>query len=217
MPDRFVDKRNPKKCRRVAEGGMTTIQDTDLHELPFRDVVNERHVVEQLQLGPAEGEVVFQHPLPVRLAEHRGGVLESQLGLDVQPLLVRRGGRDPIDHAVGTGHVGRHPGGEVGIDLGGEAEQHAPNDPAVVGDVVATEDGEGTDSGLAAHPEGLEDHPERRLGSVGVDDVVLNLWMVGIELSIVEKVTALRDGEGDYLNVGAGHALEEAGTIGVDG
>ena len=161
-------------ARRIGDRRVAAVEDADLHQFVGRDVGGEGDP-DVLQRRAAGRELVLDHPLPERLAEHRPGVLDAVgLAKDVA-LAIGRGRRDAVDHRVGEGDVVADPLREFGIGELGEARDRVLGHMAVAGDVVAGHHGEGRNARRAAALEARRDQAEgglrRRRRARVVDDV----------------------------------------------
>ncbi len=152
---------------RIGDRRMAAVEDADLHQLEGRDVVDELHA-DLFQRRPPVGEIVLQHPLHERFAEHRPVVLEAEFLGEDRALAVGRRRRDAVDHGVRKGDVVVHPAGEILLDQLRQPDNRVRRDMAVVGDVVAGHDGEGRDVLLAPPHQPGEDQAEHGLRRVHV-------------------------------------------------
>ena len=155
-----------------------------------------------LERWPTLTEVVLQHPLGERFADHRPAVGDAEPFGDVGPVLVggRRG--DPVDHAVREQHVVLHPVAEAFIAPGvpaepGEGGEDLLGDVAVALDVVAGHDRERRQAPVPTPHQGLGDQPEGGARHGARDEIGCDGGVVGVELTgdLVEVVPAFGDGQ----------------------
>jgi len=115
----------------------------------------------------------------------------------------RGGGDDAVDHAGRAGAVGREPRREIG-GAGGEPLGHQRRQlPAVVGEVVAGEQGEAGVAGGGAAGESLgEQRVETALGQSEVEGAVGGA-----------AIAFFGDGEGHEMRGGGGEAIDDLGAV----
>ena len=92
-------------------GGVQPVEDTQLQQLPWRDVVDDQDadVVEWWHRGRP---VALDHPLRERFGSYRPGVLDARVRRDLGAEIVIGGRYEPVDHAAREAHVLLDPRGE---------------------------------------------------------------------------------------------------------
>ena len=196
---------------------MTGVEQPQLHQLVGLHVGNDLHAGVFEGQRQAVGEVLLEHPLRERLAEHGPLIVDAEPAAELGAIGFGCLGRDPVDHAVGEPDVAGHPVGQLAIAQAGERGERALADVAVALDVVAGQDAEGGDAPLAAASQRFGHEPENgtRYGSgaqVGRDRLVRRIEFTG---DGVEVVAAFGDGERHDPGRRRGHLLD--GGFGIAG
>ena len=110
------------------------------------------------------------------------------------------------------------PLGEVRVVELGERHQHVTGDGAVLLHVVAGQDGEGLQPLLATPLEGGAEEAEGADGCVQVGQIMLDIWVLSLQLVgvFVVVVATLGDGQGHNVRVGVSH-LGNDGLLAIRG
>mmetsp|Transcript_28484 Transcript_28484/g.62645 ORF Transcript_28484/g.62645 Transcript_28484/m.62645 type:complete len:307 (-) Transcript_28484:34-954(-) len=183
-----------QKRRGIAKSGMSSVEDTDLHQLIGFHIRNELNA-NALQSRPTGREVVLEYPLLVGFAEYGRSVLVSQFFFDELTFGIARHGRDSIDHAVGEADIGINPGGELLVPQLGKADHRALGHVPIMGDVVAAQNGKWGHSRVATYLKSLHYKPKHRLGSIEVRQLLHYGGMRRIERAcgIIQEISAFRE------------------------
>ncbi len=211
----FVDEAITAQEAEVGQREVAAVEQLDLHLLIGRNVVGELHA-DLFPGRPAGDKAVFQYPLHEGFADHRPGVIEAVLTLEVLAMRRAGHGRDAVDHGVGKADVALDPAGQVGVDQAGERQRGLAGHVAVVGEVVAGHHREGADTVAAALGQRRAEQTEHADRTARVLQVVLNLGQLRIELAgaVVQAIAALGDGQRDDANRRIGQASNHRlGTI----
>ena len=129
----------PDQAARVAQGLVAGVEQPQLHQLVGLHVGHDLHA-DGFERRSAVGEVIFEHPLRERLAQHRPLVVDAEPAAELGPVLVGRLGRDAVHHAVGKADVSGYPVGQPGIAQSRERGERTLAHLAVALDVVAGQD-----------------------------------------------------------------------------
>ena len=133
---------------------------------------------------------MYTYPLTEGLAKDGRSILISILGFNVLAVIGRSSRGDSVDHAIGKGDRLVDPLGKVAIDVICHSNNNRADDLAIMRNVVTTEHGEWCHSGLSSTVESLYNHTKHGGGGSRVLNVVLNLWMLTVEVTIGETITA---------------------------
>ena len=195
---------------------MAGVEQPQLHQLIRFHVGHDLHAG-LLQRRAAVGEVVFEHPLRERLAEHGPLVVDAEPAAELGPIGVGRHRRDAVDHAVREADVAGHPVGQRRIAQPGERGERALAHVPVALDVVAGQHAEGGNAPVAAARQRLGHQPENGARQRSRAQVSHDRRIGGIELTGdgVEVVAAFCDGERHDPGRRRGHLLDRGlGVIG---
>ncbi len=163
---RFVDEDQPGEIREVGQHGVAGIQQAELVELPRVDIVGDDDTDRFERRSPGD-EGIFDHPLDERLGNHGPPVDEAVTVPKMVSVGIGGDWRDAIDHRIRKGTGGADPPCEYGtVTLGGPHRRCSSNVP-IAGEIVATEDGDGSQVGDSAC---LEAGNEPVEGDVRSDD-----------------------------------------------
>ena len=190
---------------------MGAVEAAELHQLEGGDVGDELDA-DGAEVGAGVvDEVVLDHPLAEGLVHDRGEVEDAGEGGEAVDVLGLGGRDDAVDHGGGEAGLGLDPVGEGGVDEAGELEGDAADDAAVLGEVVAAEDGEGAQAGGAAAGEGGDEGAGGGARGVGVGEVVGDVGVVAVEAAGggLVAVALLGDGEADDADARVGHGGED--------
>mmetsp|Transcript_11090 Transcript_11090/g.22663 ORF Transcript_11090/g.22663 Transcript_11090/m.22663 type:complete len:286 (+) Transcript_11090:156-1013(+) len=162
-----------QKRRGIAKSGMSSVEDTDLHQLIGFHIGDELNA-NAFQGRPTGREVVLEYPLLVGFAEYGRSVLVSQFFFDELTFGIARHGRDSIDHAVGEADIRINPGGELLVPQLGKADHRTLGHVPIMRDVVAAHYCERPNAIIATPSEGLHYKSKHRPGRIGICQLFYN-------------------------------------------
>lgn len=205
----LVDVLETSKLSGVSHGRVAGVEETELVLLKLLNVV---HVVDnldadQLERRAAVAEVVLNNPLHEGLSDDGPLVLDTKLLSQRLDVVGRGAGGDAVHHGVGEVPLLADPLCELRVAETGKGCEHVAGNGTVLLHVVAGQNGKGLQtSGMAPGQCGVEE-AECADGRVFFGQIVLDVWMLGLELVsvLVVVVTALRDGEGNNVRVWVCH------------
>ncbi len=178
---------------------MCAVEQAELHLLEGRDLRNE------LRAGPLPGrarccEAVLDHPLTERLAADRRGILDAQPARDRGDVFGRGRRHDAIDHGRRERDLALDPGRKAVVAQSREGEHDGAQRPAVLGQIIAADDGQGTDSRLAAPLQPRDEQADRAARRFRVLEVMADLGVALVERAgcRVVAVALLGDGQRDH-------------------
>ena len=197
----FMDVLVPAQCAAPGNAAVGGIEQADLRFLVGIDR-GYQFGTDLFPGGAAGREIVLDDPLQIALGAQRGIVVASGGGLDACLQLRRRARRDAVDHGVGEAHVGVDPAQDVGVtDLLGEVAQASSHPVAVVAQVVAVLQRDGTSTGLLAGAQQRDEGTVQRLARFAflhALQVGLQVGEAGVQFAVFQQVVAsFGDGEGD--------------------
>jgi hypothetical protein len=141
------------------------------------------------------------------------GLDRAEVAQAGQPLgLAQRflgGGRGyAIDHGGGKGHRVRDPIAERRVETAGIVECRGTDQPAIFGQIVATQNGKRRGSGLAAPAQCLHDQADRAGGLARIGEIARYGGMGGIDPARGAKnaIGLFRDGDADDADGGVGQS-----------
>ena len=200
--DRVRHRLVPEDRRRVGQQGVGAVEERELAALERRDVVDDAGAG-RVPGRTAARELALDHPFAERLGGDRGFVDRAGGGQHGGLVFLRRGRGDAVDHGGAERDVGCDPADEARIHLGGELGDDGGQHLAVVGEVVAGDDGElPGEGGTAAEqpgndPAGCRRHRGLRVGPKGLD--------VGDDAGVREVEVAVRAAQVAGLRHRQGH------------
>nr|GEX10615.1 hypothetical protein [Tanacetum cinerariifolium] len=206
----FVNEPIALQRAQVGQCQVAAVEQLDLHLLVRRDVVGKLHA----DLFPgraAVDEFVFQHPLHEGFADHRPGIVDAFLVMQLQAVGAAGHGRDAVNHGVGEADVFGDPVMQLRVTQLGESQQRLAGDGAVVRQVIAGHQGEGWRAFGATPGQCRAQITEHGFRGGGVLEVVLDLRQMAHELAsaVVDAVAAFGDGQRNNADVCAGELVDE--------
>ena len=145
-----------------------------------------RHVIrnDDAGAGPvraADGETVFQHPLHETLALHRPTILHTEHALNAFSERMRRCGGDAVHHRAGETCVILDPACEARIAEFRELAHGAGESRTVVGEVVATDEGERLRPCVASAPQTFDEVSDQTRRKLGCAQIALDVGVGCVE------------------------------------
>ena len=135
---------------------MAGVEQAQLHQLVGHHIGD--HLCPDLLVGrTAKREVVLDHPLGERFADHRPGILDAEATGDLGNILLGGHRRDAVNHGIGEGDMAGDKVTQLNVLRPGVGTEHLLGNVAVALDVVAAHHRERRDVASAAATQCLGD------------------------------------------------------------
>ena len=210
-----MNKVMPDQSRRIGNRRVATIQDAELHQLVFCNVLNEFRA-NLFQRWATLGEVVLEDPLTERFTGNRHRISDAEFIGNHRAFAVRGRWRDAVDHRVREGNVCTDPIRKVRVRQTSQTNDRAFCDVTVFRQVIAGHKRERRKARIAPNAERFDHHTEHGFRRVWVRSICDNVGVFGVKTigQGVDVVAALGDGGRYDLDRGIGHFCD--GDLGID-